>query len=132
MRRVLLIDGSQEQAQKMAMALSQIELEVVVASSEPDRSRLTDASVDAVIISDDGSRLDGPEICYRIRCLRNLPIILLGNRPEEEIYRPGTDELADWDYYLQRPINHEELAARVKVLFWRYGKTQLPRRNKRG
>jgi DNA-binding response OmpR family regulator len=86
-------------------------------------------SPDAVVIRNSPPQLDGSKLCQQIRRLFDLPLILLGDKPEEEVYPPTFEVGADWDYYMHWPTNYEELAARIKVLLWRYGKAELPHRN---
>ena len=127
MHKILVIDSDSSSAKRIASALTKSGFEVIIASSESEGLKLVDeVSPDAVVVSDNASRLDGFKLCRRIRHLFDLPLILLGDKPEEELYPPTVEGGADWDYYMRLPVKHEELAARIKVLLWRYGKAGRP------
>ena len=127
MRQILLIDSDSVSARKIASALAKSGFEMIIASSESEGLSLIDeVSPDGVVVSDNTSQLDGSKLCRRIRHLFDFPIILLGDKPEEEIYPLAFKGRAEWDYYMRLPISYEELTARIKVLLWRYGKAELP------
>jgi len=127
MHSVLVIDSDPTSAKKIVSALTQSGFEVMVASSESAGLKIMDkAFPDAVIVRDSSSQLNGSKLYWRIRHLFDLPLILLGDKPEEEVYPPTLETDADWDYYMHLPISYEELAARLKVLLWRYGKGGKP------
>jgi DNA-binding response OmpR family regulator len=81
--------------------------------------------LNAIVVKDSPPRLDGFKLCQPIRRIFNLPLILLGDKQEAEVYSSSLDVPTDWDYYMQLPINYDELAARIKVLLWRYEKAEL-------
>lgn len=133
MHKILLIDSDLASAKKIALALTKSGFEVITASSESEGLRLANnASTDAVVVSDHTSQLDGSKFCQRIRHPFDLPIILLGDKPEEEVYPLTFKAGVDWDYYMHSPIGYEDLAARLKVLLWRYGKAELPQSREGG
>lgn len=126
MHKILLIDSDSASAKKIALALTKSGFEVITASSESEGLKLAeDVSPNSVVVSDNISQLDGSKLCRKIRHLFDLPIILLGDKPEEEIYPLTLKGGTDWDYYMRFPISYEELVARLKVLLWRYGKAEL-------
>jgi DNA-binding response OmpR family regulator len=53
-------------------------------------------------------------------------MVVLSDKPETEVYSPSVEVPTDWDYYMHLPISYEELAARIRVLLWRYGKAGKP------
>lgn len=121
MYKVLFISGSVPSSKRIASAITQSGFEVIIASSESERLKMADeASPDAIVVSDSPPKLNGFKLCQPLRRIFNLPLILLGDKPEAEVYPPTFKAAADWDYYMCLPINHEELAARIKVLLWRY------------
>lgn len=127
MHKILLIDSDSASAKRIASTLIKSGFEVIIASSESEGLKLVDeVSPDAVVVSDNTSQLNGSNLCRRIRHLFDLPIILLGDKPEGEVYPSTLEGRADWDYYMHLPISYEELAARIKVLLWRYGKAGKP------
>jgi len=130
MHSVLVIDSDPASAKKIDSALTGSGFEVMVASSELAGLKIVDkAFPDAVVVRDSPPRLDSFTLCWQIHRLFNLPLILLDDKSEEEVYSPTFEVRADWDYYMHLPINYDELTARIRVLLWRYGKAELPHRN---
>lgn len=112
MHKILLIDSDSASAaaKKIASTLTKSGFEVIIASSESEGLKLAeDVSPDAVVVSDNTSQLDGSKLCRRIRHLFGLPIILLGDKPEEA-YPLTLKGGSDWDYYMRFPISYEGLA----------------------
>jgi DNA-binding response OmpR family regulator len=77
-----------------------------------------DRSTPALIVMRENShRLNGDELCIRIRELSDVPIIVLGQEPEEvagvEFLEMGAD------VYLTSPLSLRELLARVRSLLRR-------------
>ena len=127
MHKVLVINGDLSSATKIASALTKSGFGMMVALCESVGLNMADArSPDAVVVRDSPPQLDGFRLCRPLRRIFNLPLILLGDKPETEVYSPNPEVSTDWDYYMRLPISYEELAARIKVLLWRYGKTEIP------
>ena len=127
MHKVLIINGNLSSTEKIASALTKSGFEVTNVATEREGLKLVDElSPDAIVVKDDSTQLDGLNLCQQIRHLVILPLILLGTRQEAEVYSQSLETEADWDYYMCLPINYEELAARIKVLLWRYGKGERP------
>ena len=82
------------------------------ALSEVDRS-----SPDLILMRENSRRLNGDELCIRIRELSDVPIIVLGQEQEEvagvEFLEMGADA------YLTTPLRFRELLARVRSLLRR-------------
>jgi DNA-binding response OmpR family regulator len=82
------------------------------ALAEIDRS-----APDLVVMRENTRRLNGDELCIRIRELSNVPIIVLGQEQEEaagvEFLEMGADA------YLTSPLSLRELLARVRSLLRR-------------
>jgi DNA-binding response OmpR family regulator len=118
MHKILLIDSDSVSAKKIASALIKSGFEVIIASSEAEGLKLVDdVSPDTVVVSDNTSQLHGSKLCRRIRHLFDLPIMLLGDKPEGEVYLSTLKGGTDWDYYMRLPISYGELAARKKVRY---------------
>ena len=127
MHKVLVIDGDLSSATKIASALTKSGFGMMVALCESVGLNMADArSPDAVVVRDSPPQLDGFKLCQQIRRMFDLPLILLSDKSEPEVYSPSLEIPTDWDYYMQLPISYEELVARIKVLLWRYGKTEIP------
>jgi DNA-binding response OmpR family regulator len=125
--KVLVIDSNHFSAEKIASALAKSGLETMVASSECEALDIADErSPDAIVIRDNPPQLDGFKLCEPIRRVFDLPLILLGDKPETEVYLPNIESPTDWDYYMHLPIDYGELVARIKILLWRYGKQEKP------
>jgi len=133
MHKILLIDSNCASANKIASALTKSGFEVIIASSESEGLKLAeDVSPNSIVVSDNTSQLNGSKLCRRIRHLFDLPIILLSDKPEDEVYPLTLKGGADWSYYMRFPMSYQELAARIKVLLWRYGKAEMPRSQEKG
>ncbi|MCP3962865.1 MAG: response regulator transcription factor [bacterium] len=80
--------------------------------------QLEEALTDVVVLDISMPRMDGLELCRRLRTLsESLPIIFLTSRDEEFDRVLGLELGAD--DYLCKPFSMRELMARVKVLFRR-------------
>ena len=127
MHKVLVVDSDIFSAKRIASALNKSGFEVLLASSEPEDLTIGERVFpDAIVVRDIPSQVDGFTLCRVIRRLFSLPLILLGNKLEEEVYSSTPQGWLEWDYYMHWPISHAELAARIKVLLWRYGKAGKP------
>ena len=87
MRKVLIINSNHSSTEKIASVLTESGFEVTNVATEWEGLKLIDEfSPDAIIVKDDPTQIDGSNLCQQIRQLFVLPLILLGDRPEEEIY----------------------------------------------
>jgi DNA-binding response OmpR family regulator len=75
------------------------------------------SSPDLILMRENSRRLNGDELCIRIRELSSAPIIVLGQEQEEaagvEFLEMGADA------YLTTPLHFRELLARVRSLLRR-------------
>ena len=75
------------------------------------------SSPDLILMRDNSHRLNGDELCIRIREISDVPIIILGHEQEEaagvEFLEMGADA------YLTSPLSLRELLARVRSLLRR-------------
>ena len=88
-----------------------------VAESKQALAEIGISSPDLVVMRENSRRLNGDELCIRIRELSNVPIIVLGQEQEEaagvEFLEMGADA------YLTSPLSLRELLARVRSLLRR-------------
>jgi len=87
---------------------------VNVAGSMQALAEVNRSSPDLILMRENSRRLNGDELCIRIRELSNAPIIVLGQEQEEaagvEFLEMGADA------YLPTPLRFRELLARVRSL----------------
>jgi len=90
---------------------------VNVAGSMQALAEVNRSSPDLILMRENSRRLNGDELCIRIRELSNAPIIVLGQEQEEaagvEFLEMGADA------YLPTPLHFRELLARVRSLLRR-------------
>ena len=92
-------------------------LTVSTAESKEALAEISRNSPDIVVMRENSHRLNGDELCIRIRELSDVPIIVLGQEQEEmagvEFLEMGAD------VYLPYPLSLRELLARVRSLLRR-------------
>jgi DNA-binding response OmpR family regulator len=85
--------------------------------SEQALAELRRSAPDLVVMCENRRRLNGEELCIRIRELYGIPIIVLGQKQEEaagvEFLEMGADS------YLTSPLSLGELLTRVRFLLRR-------------
>lgn len=90
---------------------------VSAAESKQALAELDRNSPDLIVMRENSRRLNGDELCVRIRELSDIPIIVLGQEEEEvagvEFLEMGADA------YLTSPLILRELLARVRSLLRR-------------
>lgn len=124
--KVLLISSESTSSEEMASALSEFGFEMITALLDSvELETLRRVAPDVVVVRGSLSPLHADEICRQICRLCQLPVILVGNKPERQAYQ-ASEAVATWGYYMCEPVSYGELAARIKVLLWRYGKSELP------
>ena len=118
MQRILLIHPDLELRDELAFILQHSGFQVVSAIEEQQAlAEINGSCPDLIVMTEGNHRLNGDELCIRIRELCQAPIIILG-WGEEEV--AGIDLLEmGADAYLTTPLNFRELLARVRSLLRR-------------
>jgi two-component system response regulator CpxR len=118
MGRVLLIHSDSVLRDELTFNLQHSGFQVVVASS--GKQALIDVysrHLDVIIVAESNHRLNGDELCVRLRQICQAPIIVLGQGSKEisgiDLIEMGADA------YLASPLNLRELLARIRSLLRR-------------
>ena len=115
--RILIIEGEPVLRSAIASALSEAGLVVADVPDLPEVLKLDEFNPNIVIVDEVLSSGDGIEACRRFHTL-DIPIIVLGEQPNGEIWKKVVD--AGADCYLQKPFSNRVLVARVKAILRRY------------
>jgi DNA-binding response OmpR family regulator len=115
---ILLIHNGLIWGEELTFALEHSGFQVVCASGgQQALAELGRRHPDVIIMSESSHRLNGDELCVRLRQICQAPIIILGQDSEE---LSGIDLLEmGADAYLTSPLNLRELRARVRSLLRR-------------
>jgi DNA-binding response OmpR family regulator len=116
--KILLVCPDLAMTDNLAFVLQHSGFRIVnVAESKQALAEIGISSPDLVVMRENSRRLNGDELCIRIRELSNVPIIVLGQEQEEaagvEFLEMGADA------YLTSPLSLRELLARVRSLLRR-------------
>lgn len=101
----------------IASTLARSGFELIITSPGLGLELMDKISPDVAIVRDNPPQLDGYQFCQEIRHLFDLPLVLLGKKPEKETYTQALE--AGVDFYMTWPLHHLELAARVRALLRR-------------
>lgn len=119
----LLVDDDARLGKLVAEYLGQHEIDVIVA---PDGERglraLDEKRYDVVLLDLMLPKIDGLEVCRRIRALPRhggIPIVMLTAKGDDVDRIVGLELGAD--DYLPKPFNPRELLARIRAVLRRYG-----------
>jgi len=119
MDRILIIEGEPVLRRDIASALSEAGLAVADVPDLPE-VKLDQFNPNMVIVDETLSSGDGIEACRRLHDALCIPIIVLGEQPNGEIWKKVVD--AGADCYLKKPFSNRVLVARVKAILRRYRK----------
>jgi two-component system response regulator MprA len=120
--KILVVDDERAVRESLRRALELVGYEIELAADGQEALQLLetngDAQPDAVILDVLMPRVDGLEVCRRLRRSGNrVPVLMLTARDEIENRVAGLD--AGADDYVTKPFALEELVARVRALLRR-------------
>jgi len=119
-RSILIVDDDPHIRQLLAFALAKAGLETREAGDgEAALAAVAERRPDLVVLDINMPRLDGLEVCRRIRAQGDLPILFLSSR-DDEIDRVLGIELGADDYVV-KPFSPREVTARVQAILRRAG-----------
>jgi two-component system response regulator MprA len=116
--RILVVEDDEAIADVLRRSLRAEGHEVRAAGDGVEALQEAEEFVPDLVILDLGlPRLDGVEVCRRLRAESDVPILILTARTETEDRVTGLDSGAD--DYLMKPFEREELLARIRALLRR-------------
>ena len=116
--RVLVVEDDAEIADVLRRSLRQEGYEVRTRADGVEALDVATGFVPDLVVLDLGlPRLDGVEVCRRLRAEGDVPILMLTARAETEDRVGGLDSGAD--DYLVKPFERSELLARIRALLRR-------------
>ncbi len=122
--RILLVDDERAIQTLLSYPLQKDGYEVVCASDGREAlSRFDDGQYDLVVLDVMMPRLDGLEVCRRLRAKSTVPIIMLTARAEEIDKVVGLELGAD--DYITKPFSMREFRSRVKAVLRRAERTRI-------
>jgi DNA-binding response OmpR family regulator len=118
MGRILLIHPDLVLRDELTFNLQHSGFQVVGASGgQQALTQVYSGQLDVIIVAESSHRLNGDELCVRLRQICQAPIIILGQGSREI---SGIDFIEmGVDAYLASPLNLRELLARVRSLMRR-------------
>jgi DNA-binding response OmpR family regulator len=121
--RILLVDDEQSIQTLLSFPLRKDGYEVVQANDGREAlARFGEASFDLVVLDVMLPRIDGLEVCRRMRARSSVPIIMLTAKAEEIDKVLGLELGAD--DYITKPFSLREFRSRVKAALRRAGMTR--------
>jgi two-component system OmpR family response regulator len=117
-RNILVVDDDPHIRQLLVFALDKAGLGSIEAEDgEKALEAVRDHGPDLVILDINMPRMDGLEVCRRIRAANDIPILFLSSR-DDEIDRVLGIELGA-DDYVTKPFSPREVVARVQAILRR-------------
>jgi len=118
MRRILLIHPNLVLRDELTFSLQHSGFQVVGASGgQQALTEVCSGHLDVIVVAESSHRLNGDELCVRLRQICQTPIIILGQGSKEI---SGIDFIEmGADAYLASPLNLRELLARIRSLLRR-------------
>jgi DNA-binding response OmpR family regulator len=128
--RILLVDDEQPIQTLLSFPLQRDGYEVVQASDGREAlNRFSEQSFDLVVLDVMMPRMDGLEVCRRLRARSSVPIIMLTAKSEEIDKVLGLELGAD--DYITKPFSMREFRSRVKAALRRGGMAQSDEESER-
>ena len=125
--RILLVDDEQPIQTLLSFPLQRDGYEVVQASDGREAlARFSEQAFDLVVLDVMLPRMDGLEVCRRLRARSSVPIIMLTAKSEEIDKVLGLELGAD--DYITKPFSMREFRSRVKAALRRSGMARAGRR----
>jgi DNA-binding response OmpR family regulator len=122
--RVLIADDDRDITEIISFSLRRYGYQVLIASDGQQALELAERDhPDVVILDVMMPKIDGYEVCRRLRLASHIPIIMLTAKDEENDKVFGLDVGAD--DYLTKPFSHKELLARIRAVL-RRAQNDLP------
>jgi len=117
-KRILLATDDLVMTEELTFFLRHSGFQVATAiESREVIAEMDRGSPDLIVIHENNHKLNGDDLCIRMRELSDVPIIVLGQEQEEaagvEFLEMGAD------VYLPSPLNPRELLARIRSLLRR-------------
>jgi len=123
--RILLVDDEQSILTLLSYPLRQEGYDVVRACDGQEAlARFSESSFDLVVLDVMMPKLDGLEVCRRLRARSSVPIIMLTAKAEEIDKVLGLELGAD--DYITKPFSMREFRSRVKAALRRAGMAREP------
>src|SRR3954454_15518421 len=117
--RILLVDDEQSIQTLLSFPLRKDGYEVIQAYDGPEALARFDPTIDLVVLDVMMPRMDGLEVCRRLRSRSPVPIIMLTAKAEEIDKVLGLELGAD--DYITKPFSLREFRSRVKAALRRGG-----------
>lgn len=118
MNKILVLSNDPVFKQKNIEVLAEGGFQVADAPDALDGLLMIDKNgFDIIVIDEELSGIDGYWACKKIRQYSEIPIILLGAEPAEEIWAKANE--FGFDVYLKKPIGPRELMAHIKAILRR-------------
>ena len=117
-RTILIADDDPHIRQLLAFALAKAGLDTIEAADGEAALAMVDAAApDLIVLDINMPRMDGIEVCRRLRAKGDMPILFLSSR-DDEIDRVLGIELGA-DDYVTKPFSPREVVARVMAILRR-------------
>ncbi len=124
-RRVLIVDDDPHIREVLVFAFAKAGIETTQAEDgEAALALIAQGAPDLVVLDINMPRMDGLEVCRRLRAGSDLPILFLSSR-DDELDRVLGIELGADDYVV-KPFSPREVVARVQAILRRAGRDAAP------